>query len=178
MNSDEKYTEIINEFGSWENYLQLTNKKPYVMTQDLIMPLSIIEFIGKEEIKQLATNNVNELLIRGEQSPLKQYVLFKKIAEYVSVAIDKLKDSAQVEGARFNKQYSYGAKVELRYTGDKLDYSSDLIYQELEIKLKQRKDLLNMAYKSIGAVIFDADGCEVPSVDIKTNGTESLFITF
>ena len=127
------------------------------MTQDLIMPLSVIEFIGKEEIKQLATNNVNELLIRGEQSPLKQYVLFKKIAEYVSVAIDKLKDSAQVEGARFNKQYSYGAKVELRYTGDKLDYSSDLIYQELEIKLKQRKELLNMAYKSIGAVIFDAD---------------------
>ena len=77
MNSDEKYTEIINEFGSWENYLELTNKKPYIMTQDLIMPLSVIEFIGKEEIKQLATNNVNELLIRGEQSPLKQYVLFK-----------------------------------------------------------------------------------------------------
>ena len=55
------------------------NKKPYIMTQDLIMPLSVIEFIGKEEIKQLATNNVNELLNRGEQSPLKQYVLFYAI---------------------------------------------------------------------------------------------------
>ena len=31
MNSDEKYTEIINEFGSWENYLELTNKKPYIL---------------------------------------------------------------------------------------------------------------------------------------------------
>ena len=51
-------------------------------------------------------------------------------------------------------------------------------YAELEAKLKARKELLNFSYKSYSATIFDEEGIEVPKVKVKTNGVESLFVTF
>jgi type III secretory pathway component EscV len=118
------------------------------------------------------------LLNEGIQSPLAMYVTCKKIIEYYSTLVDKLKDSATDSGYKFNKQITLGAKVEIRNTGDKLDYSSDPIYAELEAKLKARKELLNFSYKSYSATIFDEEGIEVPKVKVKTNGVESLFVTF
>ena len=50
-----------------------------------------------------------------------------------------MKDSATDSGYKFNKQITLGAKVEIRNTGDKLDYSSDTIYAELEAKLKAKE---------------------------------------
>jgi type III secretory pathway component EscV len=117
-------------------------------------------------------------LNEGIQSPLAMYVTCKKIIEYYSTLVDKLKDSATDSGYKFNKQITLGAKVEIRNTGDKLDYSSDPIYAELEAKLKARKELLNFSYKSYSATIFDEEGIEVPKVKVKTNGVESLFVTF
>jgi len=37
---------------------------------------------------------------------------------------------------------------------------------------------LNFSYKSYSATIFDEEGIEVPKVKVKTNGVESLFVTF
>ena len=137
-----------------------------------------ITLFDKKAIQQLAVDGVNELLSSGNESPLAMYVSCKKIVEFYTTAIDKLKDSATEEGFKFNKQITLGAKVEIRNTGDKLDYSSDIIYAELEAKLKARKELLNFSYKSYSATIFDEDGIEVPKIPIKTNGVESLFVTF
>ena len=137
-----------------------------------------IALFDKNAIKQLATDGVNFMLDKGIESPLIIYVMCKKYIEYYSALADKLKDSATEEGFKFNKQITLGAKVEIRNTGDKLDYSSDPIYAELEAKLKARKELLNFSYKSYSATIFDEEGIEVPKIPIKTNGVESLFVTF
>ena len=144
---------------------------------NLIIP-SAITSLDKKEIQQLAVDSANALLNEGIQSPLAMYVTCKKIIEYYSTLVDKLKDSATDSGYKFNKQITLGAKVEIRNTGDKLDYSSDTIYAELEAKLKARKELLNFSYKSYSATIFDEEGIEVQKIPIKTNGVESLFITF
>ena len=144
---------------------------------NLIIP-SAINSLDKKEIQQLAVDSANALLNEGIQSPLAMYVTCKKIIEYYSTLVDKLKDSATDSGYKFNKQITLGAKVEIRNTGDKLDYSSDTIYAELEAKLKARKELLNFSYKSYSATIFDEEGIEVQKIPIKTNGVESLFITF
>ena len=144
---------------------------------NLIIPVTITS-IDKKKIQQLAVDNVNELMVSGNASALDVYVDCKKFIEYYSTAVDKLKDKATEEGFKFNKQYSMGAKVEIRNTGDKLDYSSDTIYAELEAKLKARKELLNFSYKSYSATIFDEEGIEVQKIPIKTNGVESLFVTF
>lgn len=144
---------------------------------EMIIP-SAINSLDKKEIQQLAVDSVNDMLSSGTTSPLVMYVTCKKIVEFYTSAIDKLKDSATTEGYKFNKQITMGAKVEIRNTGDKLDYSSDPIYAELEAKLKARKDLLNFSYKSYSATIFDEDGIEVQKIPIKTNGVESLFVTF
>jgi uncharacterized protein YdaT len=144
---------------------------------NLIIP-SAITSLDKKEIQQLAVDSANALLDEGIQSPLAMYVTCKKIIEYYSTLVDKLKDSATDSGYKFNKQITLGAKVEIRNTGDKLDYSSDTIYAELEAKLKARKELLNFSYKSYSATIFDEEGIEVPKVKVKTNGVESLFVTF
>ena len=144
---------------------------------NLIIP-SAITSLDKKEIQQLAVDSANALLNEGIQSPLAMYVTCKKIIEYYSTLVDKLKDSATDSGYKFNKQITLGAKVEIRNTGDKLDYSSDTIYAELEAKLKARKELLNFSYKSYSATIFDEEGIEVQKIPIKTNGVESLFVTF
>ena len=144
---------------------------------NLIIP-SAINSLDKKEIQQLAVDSANALLNEGIQSPLAMYVTCKKIIEYYSTLVDKLKDSATDSGYKFNKQITMGAKVEIRNTGDKLDYSSDTIYAELEAKLKARKELLNFSYKSYSATIFDEEGIEVQKIPIKTNGVESLFVTF
>lgn len=144
---------------------------------NLIIP-SAITSLDKKEIQQLAVDSANALLDEGIQSPLAMYVTCKKIIEYYSTLVDKLKDSATDSGYKFHKQITLGAKVEIRNTGDKLDYSSDSIYAELEAKLKARKELLNFSYKSYSATIFDESGIEVPKIPIKTNGVESLFVTF
>ena len=144
---------------------------------NLIIPSSITS-LDKKEIQQLAVDSANALLNEGIQSPLAMYVTCKKIIEYYSTLVDKLKDSATDSGYKFNKQITLGAKVEIRNTGDKLDYSSDTIYAELEAKLKARKELLNFSYKSYSATIFDEEGIEVQKIPIKTNGVESLFVTF
>ena len=144
---------------------------------NLILP-SAINSLNKKEIQQLAVDSANALLNEGIQSPLAMYVTCKKIIEYYSTLVDKLKDSATDSGYKFNKQITLGAKVEIRNTGDKLDYSSDTIYAELEAKLKARKELLNFSYKSYSATIFDEEGIEVQKIPIKTNGVESLFVTF
>ena len=144
---------------------------------NLIIP-SAINSLNKKEIQQLAVDSANALLNEGIQSPLAMYVTCKKIIEYYSTLVDKLKDSATDSGYKFNKQITLGAKVEIRNTGDKLDYSSDTIYAELEAKLKARKELLNFSYKSYSATIFDEEGIEVQKIPIKTNGVESLFVTF
>ena len=144
---------------------------------NLIIPSSI-NSLNKKEIQQLAVDSANALLNEGIQSPLAMYVTCKKIIEYYSTLVDKLKDSATDSGYKFNKQITLGAKVEIRNTGDKLDYSSDTIYAELEAKLKARKELLNFSYKSYSATIFDEEGIEVQKIPIKTNGVESLFVTF
>ena len=144
---------------------------------NLILP-SAITSLDKKEIQQLAVDSANALLNEGIQSPLAMYVTCKKIIEYYSTLVDKLKDSATDSGYKFNKQITLGAKVEIRNTGDKLDYSSDTIYAELEAKLKARKELLNFSYKSYSATIFDEEGIEVQKIPIKTNGVESLFVTF
>ena len=144
---------------------------------NLIIPSSITS-LDKKEIQQLAVDSANALLNEGIQSPLAMYVTCKKIIEYYSTLVDKLKDSATDSGYKFNKQITLGAKVEIRNTGDKLDYSSDPIYAELEAKLKARKELLNFSYKSYSATIFDEEGIEVQKIPIKTNGVESLFVTF
>ena len=144
---------------------------------NLIIP-SAINSLDKKEIQQLAVDSANALLNEGIQSPLAMYVTCKKIIEYYSTLVDKLKDSATDSGYKFNKQITLGAKVEIRNTGDKLDYSSDTIYAELEAKLKARKELLNFSYKSYSATIFDEEGIEVQKIPIKTNGVESLFVTF
>jgi hypothetical protein len=62
-------------------------------------------------------------------------------------------------------------------TGDRKDYSSDPIYADLERQLKERKELLDTAFKSTKPM-YDEHGAEVPKVPIKTFGGEVLKIKF
>lgn len=140
--------------------------------------LSNVDDISKKEIQQIATDNVNEFLDNGMGDPLDAYIKAKKQIEYLTTVTEKLKDTASIQGLKYNKQIFHGAKIEMRNTGDKLDYSSDPVYAELEAKLKARKELLTFSYSAYGATIFDEEGVEVMKVAVKTNGVESLFVSF
>lgn len=59
---------------------------------------------------------------------------------------------------------------------ESLNYADDLIYSQIEQKLKERAELLKVASKS-GDPIFDSEGCEVPKVTKKYTKS-SITITF
>jgi len=72
---------------------------------------------------------------------------------------------------------AFGCEFSTMNTGDRKDYSADPIYADLERQLKERKDLLDTAFKSTKPM-YDEHGAEVPKVPIKTFGGEVLKIKF
>ena len=96
----------------------------------------------------------------------------KAYVESYSKSIRKMID--QVPEKEYKKS---NVVFSMRNTGDRLDYMQDDIYEKLSNQLKERADLLKVAYKSSDA-IYDADGVQVPKVGIKTHGGEVLTIKF
>jgi hypothetical protein len=131
--------------------------------------------MSKKEIIAQAEANARELLDKGEVNEFDSLAAAERLkyfADYFQKQIRKGIDTLP------EKTYKRsGVEFSLRNTGDRLDYAQDELFAQLTEKLKQRKDLLNLAYKS-NESIYDNEGVEVPKVGIKTHGGEVLTLKF
>lgn len=131
--------------------------------------------------KDVAVNAEAEALAvieNGEINPLERYCAVKKMGDYIDRYLDVMKPYAIREQSKHGKEsYNSFGKTQLKNSGDRLDYEQDIVYKQLVKKLQERKNLIDLAYKSSDK-IFDKDGCEVGKVGIETFGGEMIVLSY
>lgn len=132
--------------------------------------------ISKKEVKSKAEQDAQALIDAGNADVADAFVDATRIAEYLTTFVKALK--IHVTPDEYGKEYATkSAKITFRGTGDRLDYEQDEVYANLKQQLKEREELLKLAYKSKD-MLFDSEGVEVPKVAVKTPSKETVVITY
>lgn len=125
----------------------------------------------KKEIQLSAKSFVSNLLEAGQTDKMELYAQAMRINEALQIVTDELKNSIPQENFE-----AFGIKGTYRAGGESLNYKEDVVYAELEQKLKERAELIKVATKSKDT-IYDSEGIEVTKVS-STPRKSSLAITF
>jgi hypothetical protein len=146
-----------------------------------------IDLQAKEHDYQTAQPNVIEKTTQGINAivqaveagvvnPLDAFASFNKLEKLFKEAKVKIDELARDEAEKYTaKTFTFGNVEFTRKDGaKKLNYSEDLLYSNLQTKLKAREELLKVAQKS---TIYDDEGVEVPKVSISHN-KDSLSVKF
>ena len=128
-------------------------------------------FLSKKEIQLSAKSFVSNLLDAGETDKMELYAQAVRINEALQIVTDELKNSIPQENFE-----TFGIKGTYRSGGESLNYKEDIVYAELEAKLKERAELIKVATKSKDT-IYDSEGIEVTKVS-STQRKSSLAISF
>ena len=126
---------------------------------------------SKKEIQFSAKSFVSNLLDAGATDKMELYAQAVRINEALQIVTDELKNSIPQENFE-----AFGIKGTYRSGGETLNYKEDLVYAELEQKLKERAELIKVATKS-KETIYDSEGVEVTKVS-STQRKSSLAISF
>jgi hypothetical protein len=131
--------------------------------------------MNKNEIQLEAQHQLEQVWEQGEIDEWKLLAITARNKAFWETFEKSARE--KVNGVPERNYKAFGCEFSTMNTGDRKDYSSDTIYADLENQLKQRKDLLDVAFKSTQP-IYDEHGAEVPKVPIKTFGGEVLKIKF
>jgi len=135
----------------------MSNQLQSITANDLAVMYSS-EFTKKDAI---ATGQklVNDLFEAGEVDELKVFSNIVRLKE-VAVSADKaFRERINIPTAIS----SNGVEFTPKNGSKKLNYTEDIIYNELVAAVKSREELLKAAHNSKD-VIYDGSGCEVPKV--------------
>ncbi|WP_353076948.1 hypothetical protein [Flavobacterium sp.] len=126
---------------------------------------------SKKEIQLSAKSFVSNLLDAGQTDKMELYAQAVRINEALQIVTDELKNSIPQENFE-----AFGIKGTYRSGGESLNYKEDIVYAELEQKLKERAELIKVATNTKDT-IYDSEGVEVTKVS-STQRKSSLAITF
>jgi hypothetical protein len=121
-------------------------------------------------------NAIVQAVENGVVNPLDAFASFNKLEKLFKEAKVKIDELARDEAEKYTaKTFTFGNVEFTRKDGaKKLNYSEDLLYSNLQAKLKAREELLKVAQKS---TVYDEEGVEVPKVSISYN-KDSLVVKF
>jgi hypothetical protein len=144
----------------------------------IIKQNNIIMNSSKTDIKKIAEMSI-EAVKNGETDALPEYIEARKQAEYYNQIAKELQPYAIEEREKYPEPRLLinGTKIELSYSGDRLDYSQDSVWNELNELKKQRENVLKTAFKSDFTMVDD-NGEVVPKVGIKTHGKQIIKISY
>jgi hypothetical protein len=127
----------------------------------------------KKEVETTAEQVALSLIDSGNVSNEDLLTNAKKLYDFASKYFETIKNKVygNVTLDKFN-----GVLIAIRGGGKKLNYSEDPVYAEMERKLKSRKELLDLAFKT-KEPIFDSEGVEVPKVSF-TEGKDQIVLTY
>ena len=131
--------------------------------------------MSKNEIQLEAQHQLEQVWEQGEIDEWKLLAITARNKAFWETFEKSARE--KVNGVPEKNYKAFGCEFSTMNTGDRKDYSSDPIYADLERQLKERKDLLDLAFKSTKPM-YDEHGAEVPKVPIKTFGGEVLKIKF
>ena len=135
--------------------------------------------LKKKEIEDLALQTAEAVCDSANKDMMELYSESKK-KEYFEKCFQKNLESYVIdERSKYPEKRleMYGASFELSSTGDRLDYSRDQEYNDLQRKLKAREAELKRATLSSGTY-FDSDGVQVEKVPIKTHSKQVIKVSF
>jgi hypothetical protein len=126
----------------------------------------------KKQAEQTGIDLINKLFEEGNHTPIQVYSNIARLKAVIDSA-----DKAFRERLKLTSADSYnGVTFTPKNGSESLNYDEDLVYANLDHRLKQRIELLKYASKS-DEPIYDSEGCEVPKVSKKYNKS-SIVITF
>ena len=128
----------------------------------------------KKEIVSKAKEDVNRMVDSGEVDIAEAVVDATRLSEYLKVFVSELRNHVD---DKYDKYECKGVKLSFKGTGDRLDYEQDEKYADIKSQLKEREELLKLAYKSKD-MIFDSEGVEVIKVGVKSASKQTLNINF
>jgi hypothetical protein len=102
---------------------------------------------------------VDEILEAGEIEPLQIWANICRLKEVVNSADAEFRNRIEL----FDKTNIHGVEFSHVNGGDTLNYKDDPIYLDIFNELKEREELLKLAYKSKNE-IYDSEGIEVAKV--------------
>lgn len=135
--------------------------------------------MSKSELIQAAVLAAETEIENGQIEPLRMTVKLKKAVEFINQYLKTIETHAFDDHHVYNMKTVNieNAMVSLKHGYPMLDYEQDLIYEDLKNQLKQRKDLLDLRFKS-DVDIYDSDGVAVPKVQVKKETKDSLNIKY
>ena len=142
----------------------------------LMMKEQDLASMSKKELELTAHEHYQRLIDDGEYNEYQTH----KVIDQVLTYFGKMKSMSEETVRRIMSDKSHidsGVEFSIRQGYAKLDYNSDEVYSSIEEKLKERKALLDLAYKSKD-MIFDSEGVEVPKVQVKSWTKDSLIIKY
>lgn len=126
----------------------------------------------KKQAEQTGLDLVNKMFGDGNETPIQVYSNIVRLKAVIDSADKAFRDRLNLSAA---DSYN-GVTFTPKNGAESLNYAEDLVYANLEHRLKQRAELLKYAVKS-DEPIYDSEGCEVPKVTKKYNKS-SIVITF
>ena len=124
----------------------------------------------KKELVKQSTNFITNILDSGEYNIHELLSQSKRASESLEVINSEILKRLPQENFE-----AFGLKGAFRQGGEKLNFSEDEVVAELEEKLKQRKELLKLAFNRKEE--FTVDGVYVPLVS-SSQIKSSLSISF
>jgi len=133
--------------------------------------------LDKHDLQKLGAQHAQLILDEGFEDATVLTVKARKALEYITHFLKGLDYETRLQITRDPEGWKdiYGAHLSLSSTGHKLGYQMDQKYIDLEKKLKDRKALLDLAFKSDDA-IFDSEGVQVEKIKVKTQSKETLSV--
>jgi hypothetical protein len=131
--------------------------------------------MSKREIEAYAEHQAQLLFDEGELNEFQMLSTAVRMETMASTYGKEVRKRIQEVPEKNYK--AFGCEFSTMNTGDRKDYSADPIYADLEKQLKERKELLDLSFKSTQP-IYDNHGAEVPKVPIKTFGSTVIKVKF
>jgi hypothetical protein len=126
----------------------------------------------KKQAEQTGIDLIDKMFTDGNKTPVQFFSNIARLKAVIDAADRAFRDRVNLPATDSYNGVTFTPKS----GAESLNYSEDLVYADLENKLKQRAELLKYASKS-DQFIYDHEGCMVPKVSKKFN-KPSIVITF
>jgi hypothetical protein len=136
----------------------MSKEQHFLMRAEEMATLYTSDFTKKEAILT-GKRMVDNLLESGDIDKMKFGSNLVRLNDVISSAINTFRDNI----IDCEKQTINGVEFNPVNGGETLNYKDDLVYLQLYEQLKEREELLKIAYKSKNE-LYDSEGVEVPKV--------------
>lgn len=136
--------------------------------------------VGKADIA-LFTATLVDKIHEGFINPLEAHIKLKAIGKAIDAVLKQTEETVSEEASRHpGKNFNaYGANVQIREGSVGPNCDQDPVYAQIKAQLKDREELLKLAFKQAGkSIIVDpSTGEEIPVCEAK-GVKSSIAITF